>query len=246
MGEKTAIEWADTTVNTAWGCTKVSAGCKNCYMFRLSKIFGRDPEVANPRKMMNIVKDLNKLGQKGRVIFLNSMSDTYHESFSNELIKSWFDLLKKYPQFEFIILTKRINRAFNFHKNYKVPDNCWIGTSIENKTSLHRLEKLKKIDTKIRFVSFEPLLEDLYEIDLSGIQWVIVGGESDFKNPRPFKEQWALTLLANCRRDNVPFFYKQSGGTKKINGCWGSNKLKGKTYLEMPIALTTKESTILN
>lgn len=245
MGEKTAIEWADTTINTAWGCTKVSPGCKNCYMFRLSKIFGRNAEIAQPRKMENIAKDLRKLGERGRVIFLNSMTDTYHESFSFELIESWFNLIKQYPQHEFIILTKRINRAFNFHKTFPVPENCWIGTSIENRSCLHRLEKLKKIDTKIRFVSFEPLLEDLYEIDLKGIQWVIVGGESDFANPRPFKEQWALTVLANCRRDNVAFFYKQSGGKKKIKGCWGTNTLNGKTYLEMPIALKTKESTVL-
>ena len=215
-------------------------------MFRLSKIFGRNPEDPKPRKIENIAKDLHKLGQRGRVIFLNSMTDTYHENFSNQLIVSWFELIKQYPQHQFIILTKRINRAFNFHKNYYLPGNCWIGTSIENRSCLHRLEKLKKIEANIRFVSFEPLLENLYEIDLKGIQWVIVGGESDFVNPRPFKEMWAITILAQCRRDNVPFFYKQSGGKKKINGCWGSNKLEGKTYLEMPIALTTKESTVLN
>lgn len=244
MGEKTSIEWADTTLNTAWGCTKVSDGCKNCYMFRLSKIFGRDAEDPKPRKMERIIADLKKLGQKGRVIFLNSMSDTYHENFSDELIIEWLQLFASYPIHEFIILTKRINRAYNLHKKFPLPDNCWIGTSIENRVSLHRLEKLKKIQAKIRFVSFEPLLENLYEIDLKGIQWVIVGGESDFKDPRPFDEMWAITILAQCRRDNVPFFYKQSGGKKKIDKCWGSNKLEGKTYLEMPILLRTKESTL--
>lgn len=246
MGEFTSIEWADTTLNTAWGCTKISKGCEKCYMFRLSKRFGRNPEDPKPRKMENIVKDLNKLGQKGRVIFFNSMTDTYHENFSDSQLIEWFDLMKKYPQHQFIILTKRINRAFNFHKKYPVLDNWWIGTSIENRSCLHRMVKLKKIQAKIRFVSFEPLLENLYEIDLKGLQWVIVGGESDFTDPRPFNEMWALTILAQCRRDNVPFFYKQSGGKKKIDGCWGTNTIDGKKYLEMPIALATKESTVLN
>ena len=246
MGKKTSIEWADTTINTAWGCTKVSSGCDNCYMFRLSVIFGRDPENPQPRKMQNIIKDLMKLGQKGRVIFWNSMTDTYHENFSDDLIISWFELIKKYPQHEYIILTKRINRAFNFHKKYPLPNNCWIGASVENRSSLHRIKKLKLIQAKIRFVSFEPLLENIFEVDLKGIHWVIVGGESDFKNPRPFDEIWASTILAQCRRDQVAFFYKQSGGKKKINGCWGSNLLNGKKYLEMPIALSTKESTVLS
>jgi len=244
LGEKTAIEWADSTLNTAWGCTKVSPGCKNCYMFRLSKIFGRNPEIAQPRKIENILKDLSKFGQKGRVIFLNSMSDTYHESFSNELIKKWFEIFQN-TEHQFIILTKRINRAYNFHKTYPIPKNFWIGTSIENKISLHRLDKLKKIQAGIRFVSFEPLLEDLGQVDLTGIQWVIVGGESDFKNPRPFDVNWAINIRNQCKALGIPFFYKQFGGTKKINGCWGSNEIYGKKYLEMPILLKTKESMIL-
>jgi len=245
MADKTSIEWADSTLSTAWGCTKVSPGCKNCYMFRLSKIFGRNPEIAQPRKIENILKDLSKFGQKGRVIFLNSMSDTYHEAFSNDLILEWFNIFKN-TEHQFIILTKRINRAYNFHKTYAVPKNFWIGTSIENKISLHRLDKLKKIQARIRFVSFEPLLEDLGQVDLTGIHWVIVGGESDFKNPRPFKESWAINILNQCRELNIPFFYKQFGGKRKINGTWGSNEIDGKKYLEMPILLTTKESKILN
>jgi len=247
MGLKTQIEWSDSTLSTAWGCTKVSDGCKNCYMFRLSKIFGRDPEIAQPRKIENILKDLSKFGQKGRVIFLNSMSDTYHESFSDELIKKWFDIFKK-TQHEFIILTKRINRAYNFHKTYPVPKNFWIGTSIENRSCLHRLQKLKLIQAKIKFVSFEPLFEDIGQVDLTGIQWIIVGGESDFKNPRSFKEEWAINILAQCRKFGIPFFYKQFGGKRKCkcHGAWGCNLLNGKQYLEIPIKLVTKESIVVN
>ena len=214
-------------------------------MFRLSYRFGRDPENPQAFKIKNIEARIRRLGKKSRVIFLNSMTDTYHENFSNELLVSWFELIKKYHQHIFIILTKRINRAFNFHKNYYLPGNCWIGTSIENRNCLHRLEKLKKIEANIRFVSFEPLLENLYEIDLNGIQWVIVGGESDFKNPRPFHIDWAINIRNQCKALGIPFFYKQFGGRKKIDGCWGTNEIYGKKYLEMPILLKTKESRIL-
>lgn len=211
-------------------------------MFRLSKIFGRDPTFAKPRKFENIIRDLRKFKEPS-IIFVNSMTDNFHESFDDLMIKMWLDLFSRNYIHEYIILTKRINRAYNYFKKYPCPKNCWIGTSIENKDSLHRLEKLKKIKTKIRFVSFEPLLEGLGKIDLNGIQWVIVGGESDFKAPRPFDIEWAKEILEQCQANSIPFFYKQSGGKKKIDGCWGSNKIEGRTYLEMPIALTTKEST---
>jgi len=213
-------------------------------MFRLSKVFGRDAENPKPRKRENIIKDLRKLGKTARVIFVNSMTDHYHENYSNEIITEWFKIFASYPQLQFIILTKRINRAFIFHKTFPVPKNCWIGTSIESRSALHRLQKLKLIEAKIRFVSFEPLLENLYKVDLTGIHWAIVGGESDFKNPRPFDVDWAINIRNQCRAAGVAFFYKQSGGTKKINGCWGSNEIDGKKYLEMPVLLATKASTL--
>lgn len=246
MGEKTAIEWADTTINTAWGCTKVSAGCEKCYMFRLSKIFGRIPDVAQPRKLENIEKELKKFNDN-RIIFLNSMTDTFHESYPFELIHKWFDLLEKYNNSRYIILTKRINKAYNFFKQRPVQDHIWIGTSIENKAALHRLAKLKLINCKTRFLSLEPLLEDLGQIDLTGIHWVIVGGESDFSNPRPFNESWARNIKDQCKQAGIPFFYKQSGGkTKNQDGVWGTNYLDGKQYLEIPIKLKTKTSQAAN
>lgn len=240
MGEATAIEWADKTINFFWGCTKVSPGCDKCYMFRLSQTFGKSPTFHELSWINNEAK-LRKW--KPSIIFVNSMSDSFHEQASIQLIDKMFDLMKKYSKHQYIILTKRINRAFNYFKIHPCPDNCWIGTSIENRASLHRMAKLKKIEAKIRFVSFEPLLENLYEIDLKGLQWVIVGGESDFKNPRLFDEMWGISIMTQCKRDNVPFFYKQFGGKKKVNGTWGSNELNGKKYLEMPILLRTKEST---
>ena len=162
-----------------------------------------------------------------------------------------FRLVASIPLLQF--LSKRINRAYNYFKTHECPDQCWIGTSVEDARQIHRIEKLKKIKTKIRFVSFEPLLADIPSIDLSGLQWVIVGGESDQSAPREFKEEWAIHIRDACKKDKIPFFYKQFGGkrkkyeenldgTFKKNKVWGSNILDGKKYLETPIALSTKES----
>ena len=177
MGESTEIEWADRTVNFAWGCTKVSDGCEKCYMFRLSRIYGRSTAF-EPRKLERAEADIRKWKEPS-IVFVNSMTDTFHEDAPYELIDSWFDVMKKYPQHQWIILTKRINKAYNYFKTRECPDQCWIGTSVEDANQMHRIEKLKKIKTKIRFVSFEPLLADIPKPDLSGLQWVIVGGESD-------------------------------------------------------------------
>jgi len=244
--KKTLIEWADSTLNTAWGCTKVSTGCTNCYMYELSKIYGRDPNKPTPRKIENVLRDLNKL-EDSKIIFVNSMTDTYHEQFDFDMISLWFDIFAGHPEHEFLILTKRTNRAFVFHKTYPVPKNCWIGTSLETKDYIHRIEKLKHIDAKIRFLSVEPQLGDLGPINLEGIQWVICGGESSrMTTPRPFKEEWGLSLLIQCRKYNVPFFFKQMGGrTKHESGTWGSPYLAGQKYLEMPVLLSTKESQII-
>ena len=243
MAEKTAIEWADSTLNTAWGCTKVSTGCDNCYMFRLSKMYGRTADKFQPRKMDNIRRDIRKLGSH-KVVFLNSMTDTFHEDAPDDMIRSILDLLEK-TDHTYIMLTKRIARARRFFEQVRpVPLNFWIGTSIEGRHAFHRLGPLKKIKCPVKFVSLEPLLESVDGIDLSGIQWCIVGGESDFKSPRPFDDHWASEVLAECRRTGTKFFYKQSGGKRKHGGIWGTNELHGKTYLEMPELLHTKQSTL--
>ena len=213
-------------------------------MFRLSKIFGRRADIAQPRSIKSITSDIKRLGKYRRIVFLNSMADTFHESFSDELITSWLDMLVS--THVWIILTKRVNRMYTYFKNRHIPDNFWLGTSIESRSAYHRLEKLKHVPAKIKFVSLEPLLESVADIDLQGIQWCIVGGESDQYNPRPFDEQWAREIRDICKNYNIPFFYKQSGGRKKINGTWGTNILDVKTYLELPEALKTKPSEIHN
>jgi len=243
MGEKTGIEWADFTINTAWGCTKVSAGCEKCYMFRLSLAFGRKADIPTPRKIENIKKDLKKI-KTPSIGFLNSMTDTFHEDFSFELIDEWLSIFKD-SEHIFILLTKRVNRMKKYFETREVPKNFWLGTSIENRGALHRLNTLKKIKCDTLFISFEPLLENLYEIDLKGIQWVIVGGESDSK-PREFRDEWGANILAQCRKEGIPFFFKQTGGrSKNERGAWGSDEMFGKRYLEMPVKLTTKESSLV-
>jgi protein gp37 len=244
MAKITGIEWTDGTLNTAWGCTKISEGCKNCYMYRLTPMTGRDPDKPTPLSYENLKKRLKSMVRAGcKVIFVNSMSDTFHKDYPFETIQSWLNLFEQYPETQFQILTKRIERAEEYFQSHHCPDNCWIGTSIESKRVLHRLDTLKRINTKIRFVSFEPLLEDLGEIDLNGLQWVIVGGESDFKNPRLMLKEWAENIRLQC--DGIPFFFKQMGGSKKTDQTWGSDQLNGKTYKEMPIKLGTKESETL-
>ena len=249
MAEKTAIEWADATLNFAWGCDKVSEGCEKCYMFRLSNRFGKSTDFA-PRKIDYVIRDIKKL-PKDAIVFTNSMTDTFHKELEYHTIFTWMKMMENEPSHQWIVLTKRINRALEYSQKFSVPGNVWIGTSIENKKNLHRLNTLKKIDAQIKFISFEPLLEDIGDVDLTGIDWCIVGGESDFSAPRPFEEDWARNLREICKRDGVAFFYKQSGGKRKQqigeHSVWGTNILDGQKYLEMPEKhnLRTKESTLL-
>ena len=242
MAETTQIEWADATLNTAWGCTKVSSGCDNCYMFRLSRMYGKVADRFMPRELDAIKRSVKKLGSP-KVVFLNSMSDTFHEDASFDLIDSWLELLRN-TNHTYIMLTKRVKRMSDYFKTRTVPDNFWVGTSIENKGAYHRLNTLKKINARVKFVSLEPMLEAMPDIDLDGIQWCVVGGESDYTDPRPFDPQWALQIRDQCAIHDTKFFYKQSGGKTKTDGVWGTNILDGKKYLEMPVLLKTKQSTL--
>lgn len=136
MGTDTFIEWADATLNFAWGCTQVSSGCDNCYMFRMSGMYGRDPAKFTPLKIEGRLTALKKFEKENKkIIFVNSMTDTFHEEATPELIKSWFEIMKTYPKMQFLILTKRISKAKKFFDEYTCPDNVWMGTSIENRGS---------------------------------------------------------------------------------------------------------------
>lgn len=234
MGKETSIAWTDSTFNFAWGCTKVSPGCKNCYMYRVSARFGRNPNVVTLMKQ-TLSSKIKNLGKR---VFINPDSDTFHEAIPMKTIESWFEQMMQYPDHDFQVLTKRTNRAALFSRVWKIthgkwPENIWLGTSIESKAYLYRLETLKKIQgPKIKFISFEPLLENIGLVDLSGINWAIVGGESG-KDARPMDPTWANWIRHQCEQQNIAFFFKQLGGKENHDGA-GGDLLFGKQYKAFP------------
>lgn len=233
--KNTAIEWADNTINFFVGCTKVSEGCANCYMYRLENRWGRDPTIVRRTNWITIEKNLKSWSSSN--IFVNSMSDTFHVDIDDREINEMFRIMEKYSQHTYIVLTKRIGRAFEFFKTRQVPDNVWIGTSIESEKHYMRSIILKGIKAKVRFISFEPLLSDVSKVDLDGIQWVIVGGESG-SNSREMKEWWVDKIFNQCRQMKTPFFFKQWGkglSKCKCHNAFGCRLYKGKTWDEVPV-----------
>jgi protein gp37 len=201
-------------------------------MFRLSKQWKIDPEEIRTFDLAKRERELNSWPPDKRLIFVNDMTDTFGEFYSFDLIEEWHRLFERHPEREFQLLTKRIGRAMVFYRSRPVPRNVWVGCSIGEKKRLRRLDQLRLIDAKVRFVSFEPLLEDLGDFDLKGIQWAIVGGESDLRNPRPMKPEWAENVRRICDRDEVAFLFKQNGG-KGGDGA-GGGLLDGTYYHEYP------------
>lgn len=238
----TKIEWTEETWNPITGCSKVSAGCKNCYAekmaFRLQAMGSKGYEngfklTLQPHRLLEPIQN-----KKPTFYFVNSMSDLFHEEVPFEYIDKIFNTIELTPQHKYQILTKRAEIMYNYFQSRKVPDNAWIGVTAENREQgLPRIDLLRKIDAKIHFLSVEPLLEDLGKIDLTNIQWVIVGGESG-PNARPMKEEWVLNIQKQCLEHDVAFFFKQWGTwgadnkkrSKKANG----KLLQGKIYQKFP------------
>lgn len=234
MSEKSGIEWTEYTVNFYMGCAKVSEGCDKCYMFRMEKRWGRDPTKLRKTNWANIERKLRRI--EPSLIFGNSMTDMFIEELSLEQIKEMFDVMEKYPQHTFQILTKRAYRIPKYCEKYKIPDNVWLGVSVELTKYLNRIDYLRLSNAKVKFVSFEPLLGNLLDMNLDNIDWVIVGGESDQSAPRETKESWILNILDKCREKGIPFFFKQWGGKTqcKCHKTWGCRILINQTFDEMP------------
>lgn len=234
MAEKTGISWTDSTLNLAVGCTKVSEECRNCYMYRdMDRYKQLDPykvTLTKAGKDKSLMR--SKIKKSGEKIFVNSWSDTFHKGISDATIFNWFQVFQEFPDKQFQVLTKRPERASEYFKNQKVPNNCWIGTSVGIMESKTRINALRSIDARIRFISFEPLLEDLGDLDLSGIHWAIIGGESDLTNPRPMKSEWAENIVSQCREAHIPVWFKQMGGIGK--GGAGGDILNGRRIQEFP------------
>lgn len=234
MSINSKIEWTQATWNPITGCTKVSDGCKNCYAERLAH---RLKAMHNPRYQnefqVTVHEDLLRKPfewKKQKKIFVNSMSDIFHEDVPEEAIISIFETMNSCPQHQFQVLTKRPERLKSINNKVIWSDNIWMGVSVENSKYLNRIEILKDCGAKIKYVSAEPLIGDLGDINLEGIDWIIVGGESG-PGSRPIKEEWVVNLLNLSRKYGVPFFFKQWGGVQKSkNGCL----LKGQIIQEYP------------
>ena len=230
----TKIEWTEETWNPITGCTKYSAGCEHCY----AATFARRLKAMGNKRYINgfdvtVHRDLFTKPlewKKSKMIFVNSMSDLFHENVSDEDILSIFDTMNKAKNHIFQVLTKRAQRLVKLSPQIVWTDNIWMGVSVENKSTIYRCEELKKTGAKIKFVSAEPLLESISEIDLAGIDWLIVGGESGPKS-RKIDESWVVELRNLAQDNNIPFFFKQWGGTNKKKS---GSLLQGKQYKQYP------------
>jgi protein gp37 len=242
MSQRSRIEWTQNTWNPTTGCTKISSGCKHCYAEAMAKrlqamgVNGYENGFDLTMLPERLIQPLKR--KKPTIYFVNSMSDLFHEGIPDSFIQQVFDVIKQCTQHQFQILTKRAQRMEQFFCNHQVPENAWLGVTVEDKKyGLPRIEYLRRIEVKIRFLSLEPLLENLGRLDLNGIHWVIVGGESG-PNARPMKPEWAMNIQQQCQQSDVQFFFKQWGGwgadgkkrPKKQNG----RQLNGKIFDEMP------------
>lgn len=237
----TKIEWTEATWNPTIGCTKITAGCKNCYaetMARRLQAMGvKGYENGFDFKVLPDRFSQPSTIKKPTNFFVNSMSDLFHEKMHFEYIDKIFETIKNTPQHCYQILTKREQKLKRYFEKRPIPSNVWLGVTVENKNVKNRIDVLKTINVPIRFLSIEPLIGDVGELDLSGIHWVIVGGESG-QNARPMNPDWPKNIQKQCKEQNVAFFFKQWGtwgedGKKRSKYANGS-LLYGKEWKEEP------------
>ncbi len=227
----TAIEWTDKTWNPTTGCNKVSPGCKHCYAETLTKRFPQSFSngfafTLHPERL-----EEPKRWRKPSRVFVNSMSDLFHEHMPLLFLKSIFQVVKESPRHIFQILTKRHERMLELAPELEWPCNMWVGVSVENQDYAHRVDYLRQVPAAVRFLSCEPLLGSL-RLDLENIHWVIVGGESG-KEHRPIRVEWVRNIRAQAREADVAFFFKQWGGKHPKAG---GRVLDGRTWDELPEA----------
>lgn len=234
MSITSKIEWTEATWNPITGCTKCSEGCRHCYAATLAK---RLHAMGNIRYKngfeVTVHKDLFDRPlewKKPKMIFVNSMSDIFHEDVSDEDILRIFETMNKASWHTFQVLTKRPERLEKLNSFINWTPNIWMGVTVENKNALQRCDILRKCNAQIKFISAEPLLESIAEIDLTGIDWLIVGGESG-PGCRPLDKQWVVELRDAANKNNVPFFFKQWGG---FHHSKAGSELDGVSYKAFP------------
>lgn len=240
----TKIEWTESTWNPSIGCSKVTVGCKNCYAEVMARRLqamampGYENGFAFKILPERLIHPLSI--KKPTKFFVNSMSDLFHEKMPFDFLDKIFDIIKQTPQHNYQILTKREKIMKNYFSDRKVPDNVWLGVTVEHAKTKYRIDFLREIEAKIRFLSIEPLIDDVGELDLTDIHWVIAGGESGIC-ARPMNPQWLINVQRQCEEKQVAFFFKQWGTwgedgikrSKKENG----SKLRGQEWKEEPQCL---------
>lgn len=246
MAGTSQIEWTEATWNPVTGCTKISDGCKHCYAHTMAK---RLHAMGNHRYVngfeVTLHPDLVETPlkwKKPRTIFVNSMSDLFHKDVPFEFIRSVFETMEKASWHTFQVLTKRSDRLAEIAPHLPWPSNVWQGVSVENDKVLHRIDDLRKVPAKTRFLSCEPLIGPLDNMNLDGIHWVIVGGESGF-GARVMEANWVRSIRDQCHEQNVAFFFKQWGGVQKHRT---GRVLDNRTWDEYPVHLkNNKEENTL-
>jgi protein gp37 len=235
MGAKSSIEWTEATWNPLTGCTKISPGCKNCYAERMAK---RLKAMGNPSysncfdlTVHDNILELPLRWKKPQYVFVNSMSDLFHEDVPVEFIQKVFDVMRRARWHRFQVLTKRSKRLLELNSSLRWAPNIWMGVSVENQDYVYRIDDLRKTDANVKFISFEPLLGPIHSVNFDGINWAIVGGESG-PGARRIDPSWVIDIRNQCRDHNVPFFFKQWGGVNKKKA---GRILEGRTWEEMPL-----------
>lgn len=233
MATTSTIEWTEMTWNPVTGCTKVSQGCKHCYAERLAERFWGERPFTDVRVHEDRLEQPRRW-KRGRTVFVNSMSDLFHEEVPTSYIARVFDVMQDCPQHTFQVLTKRAERLTELAYRLPWPSNVWMGVSVEDGRVVTRIDRLRNVPAAVRFLSLEPLIGPLNRLALGGIDWVIVGGESG-PGARPMREAWVDSIFEQCRRARVPFFFKQWGGVHKARA---GRELHGRTYDEYPLRRT--------
>jgi protein gp37 len=241
MAQNSKIEWTESTWNPITGCSKISAGCKNCYAERMALRLraAGSPNHANgfAVTLHPHVLEIPLRWKQPRTIFVNSMSDPFHKDVPFDFISKVFDVMCRASRHRFQILTKRSGRLLKLSSKLPWPENVWMGVTVENADHTSRIDDLRETDAAIKFVSFEPLLGPIPNIDLEGVNWVIVGGESGPK-ARPMKPEWPTDIRDQCLSADVPFFFKQWGGVNKKKS---GRILDGRTWDDTPEIVNLRE-----
>jgi protein gp37 len=242
MAETSRIEWTDSTWNPVRGCTKLSPGCKHCYALTFAErwrgIPGHPYEQGFDLRLVPEKLEEPLRWKSPRRIFVNSMSDLFHESVPDDFIRHVFEIMRKAHWHSFQVLTKRARRLAELAPRLLWPENVWQGVSVESERYLDRVDCLRSVDAAVRFLSLEPLLGPLPGLRLEGVSWVIVGGESGLHH-RPIQSEWVRDIRDRCLREGVAFFFKQWGGRTPKSG---GRQLDGKEWNQMPLPLRRIET----